>query len=251
MRFAVQCANIRGGRREINNLLLPLAGGFEADIGKEHRHAGKFVAGPVLRPHAHERQRHGLRDAGGGFILRCAIKIHRRILKVAAAGGKQIPRKLVVRHIAAQRIMHPAVVGLRGVGPEVHGKLGLDAEQVAPFHGPVIGEFIALEQPVDEQLALVGIAILEKIPRLERRRERADHIQIHAPDKYGIGADFGRGEILLGQPGEDQSVNFAGGHRSNTGFIRRSLRVRGEAQHHQQPGQHRQKPRPASTGGQQ
>ena len=42
------------------------------------------------------------------------------------------------------------MVGLGGVGPEVDGELGLDAQQIAPFHGPVVGELRALEQAVDQ-----------------------------------------------------------------------------------------------------
>ena len=52
----------RGGIEE-DDLLLPLAGGLVADLREERRHAGQLIVRPLLRPRAHERQRHGLGDA--------------------------------------------------------------------------------------------------------------------------------------------------------------------------------------------
>ena len=52
-------------------------------------------------------------------------------------------------------VANPAVIGLRRVGPEVDGKLRLDPQQVAPLHGPVVGELVALQQAVDQGAALV------------------------------------------------------------------------------------------------
>ena len=122
---------------------------------------------------------------------------------------------------------NPAVIGLHRVGPEVDGELRLDPQQVAPLHGPVVGELVALQQPVDQGAAFVGVAVREELRGLLGGGQRADDVQIDAPDKHRVGAEVGR---LDAQPlplGEDQlvdlavrgglGVKFEGGHDSLAG----------------------------------
>ena len=59
-------------------------------------------------------------------------------------------------------VANPVVIRLRRVGPEIDGKLRLDPQQVAPLHRPVIRELVALQQPVDQQRALVRVAVQDE-----------------------------------------------------------------------------------------
>ena len=53
----------------------------------------------------------------------------------------------------------PVMVGLRRVRPQVHGEFGLDPQDVAPFHRPIVREFIAREKRVDQRRPFVGTAV--------------------------------------------------------------------------------------------
>ena len=103
------------------------------------------------------------------------------------------------------------MIGLRRVGPEVDGELGLDPQQIAPFHGPVVGELVALQQPIDQLAALVGAVVLEELRGLLRRGQGADHVQVRPPQEHLVGAELGRLDAQLLQAGENQLVNPAVG----------------------------------------
>ena len=89
------------------------------------------------------------------------------------------------------------VIGLRRVGPEVDGELGLDPQQIAPLHRPVVGELVPLQQAVDQRAAFVGVAVDEKLPRLLGGGQRADHVQIDAAHEHRVGAEGGRSNAQL------------------------------------------------------
>ena len=146
----------RGGIEE-DNFLLPFRCGFVTDVREKRREICPLFLRPVINPRSHERQRHGLRDSLRAFVLQGAVKIDRRHGEVAAAGREQVADELVIRLIFPDAVPNPLVIRLRGVGPEVHGKLRLDAQKVAPFHRPIIRELVARQQPVYQDAALVRV----------------------------------------------------------------------------------------------
>ena len=83
--------------------------------------------------------------------------------------------------------MHPAMIRLRGVRPEIDGKLGLDAQQIAPFHRQIIGIFVARQQPVNQRAPFVRIAVQNKFLRLQPPwatcRSRPDKRAGQTPDR--------------------------------------------------------------------
>ena len=94
-------------------------------------------------------------DALGRAILDGAVEVHRADAEIAAAGGEHFPDELVVRLVLRDGSPDPVVISLRGVGPEIDGELRLDAQNVTPFHRPVIGELVPLQQAVNQDAALV------------------------------------------------------------------------------------------------
>src|SRR5438132_1461274 len=84
----------------------------------------------------------------------------------------------LVGFVLGERSPDPTVIRLRRIGPKIDRKFRLDAENVAPFHGPVIGEFIPIQESVNQQAAFVRVRIADKIFSLACGWERANDIQI-------------------------------------------------------------------------
>ena len=81
------------------------------------------------------------------------------------------------------------MIRLGRVGPEVDRKLRFDTQDVAPLHGPVVGEFLPLQQAVNQEATLVlGVRVQDELPRLDRRGQLAQHVQISATDEHRVGA---------------------------------------------------------------
>ena len=118
---------------------------------------------------SHEREGHGLRQRRRLLALDGAVEIDLRHAEVAAVRYQQLARELVVREIVGDGRVDPLVIGLHRVGPEVDGELRLDAQQLAPAHGPVIGKFVAFEQAIDEGGALGGVLVRPGIATILRR----------------------------------------------------------------------------------
>ena len=106
---------------------------------------------PGVGPRAHERQGHGGGDAFRRPVLDGAVEVDRADAEIAAAGGEQLPDELVVGLVLGDRGPDPAVIGLGRIGPEIDGEFRLDPQNVAPLHGPVVGEFIPFQQAVDQE----------------------------------------------------------------------------------------------------
>ena len=83
------------------------------------RSGGQAAAGP------HERQCRGGGEALGRPVLHGPIEIHGADAEVAAAGGQQLPGELVVWLVRGDRLPHPAMVRLGGVGPRFTGNSAL------------------------------------------------------------------------------------------------------------------------------
>ena len=104
------------------------------------------------------------------------------------------------------------VIDLRGIGPEVHGKLRLDAQHVSPLHRPVISELGPLQEAVNQEAALVlGVRVLDEVLGLLCGRHCAKYVNVSATDEHRVGAQDGL-DVQLGQLCEDKLVNLAGGY---------------------------------------
>ena len=223
-------------RVEDDDLFLPFARGLEPDLGEEDGHARPALLRPTLRPHAHERQGDRLRDGRRLLALQGPEEVDLRRTEIAAAGGEQLPDEPVVGHVLLERGPNPAVVRLGAVGPEVDREFGLDPQQVAPLHRPVVGELRPLEQAVDQHGTLVGGLVVQKALRLLGRGQRADGVEIDPPEENRIGTQVGRLDFQLLQLGEHQLVDLAlrsQGRRDFEGIrllqrIRRTLPCRAE-----------------------
>ena len=145
--------------------------------------------------------------AGGFPALHGAVEVDRRVAEVAAAGGEQLADEPVVGLVLADGGADPAVIGLRGVGPEVDGELGLDAQQVAPLHGPVVGELGAFEQAVDEGGAFVGVGVGEELRGFLGGGQRADDVEEGAAEEDGVGREVGGLDVEAFEAGEDAGVD--------------------------------------------
>ena len=109
-------------------------------------------------------------------------------------------------------------VRLRRVGPEIDRELGLDAQQIAPFHRPVIGKFVALQQAVDEGGALAGRLVLQERSGLLSSGQRADRVEVDAAQEHRVGAGIRRLNAEPLEPLEDQRVDLALGPGSGAAF---------------------------------
>ena len=78
------------------------------------------------------------------------------------------------------------VVGLGALGPEVDRKLGFDAQQVAPLHGPVIGKLVALQELIDEGGSLLGFPAIEKLSSLFGGGQGAGRVKPRTPQENAI-----------------------------------------------------------------
>ncbi len=152
-----------------DNFLLPLAGGLVADLREERGHAGPTVFRPEVDPRAHQRQSHDRGDALRSLVLDGAVEVDRANAEIAPTRGEQFPGELVVRLILGDRFPHPAVIGLRRVGPNLDGELRLDSQDIAPFHGPVIDMRRLVEETADQGDAFVLVRTLNERFGLFRR----------------------------------------------------------------------------------
>ena len=62
-------------------------------------------------------------------------------------------------------------------------------------------------QRVNELRPLRGVAVLQELPRLRGRGQRADHVHIRPPQEDGIRAHRGRLDAQRLQPGKHAGVN--------------------------------------------
>ncbi len=196
-------------RIEVDDLLFPLAGLFVADAREEGRHIRELGGGPLFGARSHEGERHRLGDAFGPAILHGAVEVGGRLAEIAAAGGEEVVGEAVVGAIFENRGVDPMVVGLGGIGPEVDGELGFDAQEVAPLGGPVVGELVAREQAIDEGGSLVGIGARQEVGGLFGGGQGADDVEIGAAEEDGVGREAGGLDAQLLPVREDQLVDLA------------------------------------------
>ena len=91
------------------------------------------------------------------------------------------------------------MIGLHRVGPKIDGKLRLDPQQIAPLQRPIVGKLAPLQQGIDQCGTLARTTVLQETAYLLRLRQRAVHIQIHAPDEDLVGTQIRGPDALLAQ----------------------------------------------------
>ena len=188
-------------------LFLPLAGRFVSKLGEKHRHSGQSFRRPRFGAGPHERQGDGGGQTVRLAILDSAVEVDWTDAEIATAGGEQFAGELVVGHVGGDGGAQPAVIGLRRIWPQIDRKLRLDAQHIAPAQRPQVGKFVAFQQPVDENSALVrGVGIQDEIAGFLRAGQGADHVQIDAANEYRIGAQQ-RLNPQWHQVGRHQAVN--------------------------------------------
>ena len=143
-----------------------------------------------------------------------AVEVDLADAEVAAVGGEHFANEQVIGQVFLDTGANPAVIGLRRIRPEVNGELGLDPQEIAPFHGPVVCKLVPLQQSIDQAATLVGVLVPQKLFRLLRGRQGTDDVQIDPANKHPVGAGAGRLDSQPLQLGEHQLVDLALGSRS-------------------------------------
>ncbi len=181
------------------------------DAGEEGGKTCALGLGPGIDARAHESEGDGMGDGGGIAALNRAVEVGGRDAEVTAGRGEEGADEAVVRHVVADRIVEPLVVGLNGVGPEIDRELGLDAEDVAPLEGPEIGKFGAGEEEIDQDGALVGRAVLEEVVSGLGVWDGADEVDVDAAEEDFVGAGGSGIGVEAMESGGDGVVEGCGG----------------------------------------
>src|ERR1017187_4469215 len=98
------------------------------------------------------------------------------------------------------------VIGLGGIGPEVDGELGFDAQQVAPLHGPIVGELGAVEEAVDQGGAFGGGGVGEEVGSFLGGGQSADDVEEGAAEEDGVGGEVGGLETMCVGGGQGMAM---------------------------------------------
>ena len=91
------------------------------------------------------------------------------------------------------------MVQQRGLVADLVVLLRSNLEQFGPFHHPHLGEFLPVEQRLDELVAFLRVGIGEEFGQLIRLRQQSGDVQKTAPRKSLIGAQIGWGHAQLVQ----------------------------------------------------
>ena len=131
-------------------------------------------------------------EAGGGPAV------------VAAAGRQDLPGELVLRDVRRHLLANPFVVL---VSADLADEPLIAAEPVGPLERPPGGEGGAVEQFVDESIALVRIVVGEEAAHVIGGRQLSGHVERGAAEEFRVGTQVGRLDPHLPQFGEDQLVD--------------------------------------------
>ncbi len=195
------------------------------DLGarQEGGHAEEVVLGEVfermvvtlgaLDAFAQEEPRHGRRrlvdlellehEVDGG-MPEVAGRAHGRV----ADGGEHFANGFVVRRVALDQIMQPALVGAVGAALRVVLRV---AEPVLELDLPVAGVVVAGEQVVDEAAAFIGARIVNERDDLFGRRQHADQVEEDAAHKDVVGGQRARTDVDAAEFREDALIDEVGG----------------------------------------
>ena len=188
------------GRAGQDHSLVALARALAFHAVEERRHAVIIILRPALKRMVMAL---GALDAGteenlsGSLhriiaIGRGAIKIGGRIDHRTATGSEQRRGKLIVRHIAAQSALDPAMILVHARRADL---LYRKPQQIAPFQRPKLRVLRPIEQRVDQLRAFIRPVVLQKRLGFLKRGQDANHVEVHAPYKGAVVAQ-GRGREL-------------------------------------------------------
>ena len=120
----------------------------------------------------------------------------RRILKYDAAGFSRFdPRgrqdradELVVRHVRGDLVANPLAERDRALDAQ---ELAIDLEQVGPLVRPVLDEFGAADQLVDQLVALdpAVARVGQERPDVSAGGRQAGQVEVDAAEELGVGAE--------------------------------------------------------------
>ena len=147
------------------------------------------VALRTLNPHPHEHLGHILRDLQRVRLILIVVRL--RNLERSPIRAEQVLHHLVDRNVVPHLLVEPRVVQQhRLVADDV---VRPDHQPLGPFAHPDLGEFLPLQQLVNQHVPFVRIAARHERRILFRRRQHTHQVQEHSPHKHFIGTG-GRGD---------------------------------------------------------
>ena len=129
-----------------------------------------------------------------------------RVAAGLAGGGDDVADELVVGLVLRQARADPLVEGIAAVA--VEGVVGpLVPQDRRPLVGESVGVVGAVEEPVDEFVALVGIGVGEEGPRLVERGDATGDVDRRPAEERGVVAPSRRRERQRHEVVEDVAVD--------------------------------------------
>ena len=157
------------------------------------------------------------KDLGGGFGelfgFGIDVEITDGAVGVEVSGrGEELAGHFIDGPVFADGVGEPVVEAPHAF---VAQEAAIDAEEVAPFHGPEIDVFGAIEQFIDQLDSLLGIVGTDKPPDLVRSGKRPDGVEVSAADEFVIVSGRGGCEAhaipFFGQDLVDEIARLEGG----------------------------------------
>ena len=213
---------------------------LHADARKQIRELEILLLGPLFERMvvaagardalAEKRLGHVFRQIDGIFMQHEVIE--RPVLTGAAGTGKNLAGELV-----------PGLVGLHPVADPIvesphRGRTQLTAgnqQQVGPFVGPIIDEFVLLQEAVDQLGALVFGTVAQEGFHVLGGGQRARSIQVRAADKGRVVRDFRWRDVQLLQLVDHQIVDVVPAREFDIGVGRHLVGIRNRQTRIQHP----------------
>ena len=151
-----------------------------------------MVATRAIEPNAEEDLAHHRRQFGR---LTAVAEEHRRsIAEGASLRGQQFAHELVVRLVFAERF---AQIGIEIVNRFDARVIRIRPQQIGPLVRPEVGVLGALQQGVDQPLALIAARVGNKCANVIGIRQSADHVNVRAPQERRFRSHSGGRQVQL------------------------------------------------------
>ncbi len=210
-----------------DDALAGVFGGFAFHLGEEGGEAVVVVHGPAvegvivalgtLDAGAHE----DLGDVFGEFedVLLDLIEVGGGAGECAALCGKELADEFVERHVGGDTFAEPLVVVERGFVGDLLRTIveGADLHELGPFHDPHLGELLAAQQFIDENVALFGAGIGEEPVAFLKGGREADDVEVGAAEEDFVGGEVGGDDAELVELVGDVLVDVVEGGELGTG----------------------------------
>ena len=137
-----------------------------------------------------------------------ACLVGRAVHQVA---GELLDREAVERLVGVERTDHVVAkeVEVDMIVAVIAGRVG-EADQVEPEDRHPFAEMGRSEQPVDQPLVSIGPVVVHEGVDLGGRRGQADQVEAEPADQGSPVGLRGRLELLGGEPGPDEPIDFVG-----------------------------------------